>query len=85
MLTRLPRVVLLDFTGELDGSSDVPAVQLKLGVEVLLGGDGGGVVGAGTLGHVTLAERAEEQRREQLSQKDAAGGGVCGAEALTPL
>lgn len=47
-------IVLLDFTGQLDGPSDVPAVQLELGVEVLLSGDGGGVVRAGALGHVTL-------------------------------
>lgn len=53
----MPHVILLDFTGELDGPSDVPAVQLELGVKVLLGSDGGGVVWAGTLGHVTLAER----------------------------
>lgn len=87
MLTWLPRVVLLDFTGELDGPSDVPAVQLELGVEVLLCGDGGGVVRAGTLGHITLGGggETEEQSREPRSKKDGAGVGVCDAEALTPL
>lgn len=84
MLTRLRHIVLLDFTAQLDGPSDVSAVQLKLGVEVLLSGDGGGVVRAGTLGHVTLVETQERSSERQLKQ-GAAGGGVCAAEALTPL
>lgn len=46
--------VPLDFTGELDGAADVPAVQVELRVEVLLGCDGCGVVRTGTLGHVAL-------------------------------
>lgn len=50
----------LDFAGELDGTSDVPAVQVELRVEVLLGRDGRGVVGAGALGHVTLTETQRE-------------------------
>lgn len=73
---RLRHVVLLDFTGQLDGPADVSAVQLELGVEVLLGGDGGGVVRAGTLGHVTLV-KTREQSRERPLTKGATGGGVC--------
>lgn len=78
----MPPVILLDFTGELDGPSDVPAVQLELGVEVLLSGDGGGVVWAGTLGHVTLAERRKSC--EQRLKKGAVGVGVHATLRLLP-
>lgn len=73
---RLRHVVLLDFTGQLDGPADVSAVQLELGVEVLLGGDGGGVVRTGTLGHVTLV-KTQQQSHERPLTKGATGGGVC--------
>lgn len=78
----MPHVILLYFTGELDGPSDVPAVQLELGVEVLLSGDGGGVVWAGTLGHVTLAERRKSCERRLM--KGAVGVGVHATLRLLP-
>jgi len=49
-------IIPLDFAGKLDGTSDVPAVQVELWVEVLVGCDGCRVVRTGTLGHVTLTE-----------------------------
>lgn len=70
-LTWLRLLVLLDFTGQFDGPSDVSAVQLELGVKVLLGGDGGGVVRAGTLGHVALVETPDLRKVLQ------AGACVC--------
>lgn len=55
--------ILLDFAGELDGTSDVTAVQVELRVEVLLGCDGCGVVRTGTLGHITLTEKKTESHQ----------------------
>ena len=49
-------LILLDFAGQLDGTSDVPSVQVELWVEVLVGRDGCGVVRTGALGHVALTE-----------------------------
>ena len=46
--------LLLDFARELHGASDVTVVEDEVGVEVFLRRDVCGVVGAGTLGHVTL-------------------------------
>lgn len=57
-------VILLDFAGKLHGTPNVPAVQVELWVEVLLGCDVCGVVRTGTLGHITLTEIQRERERE---------------------
>lgn len=46
--------VPLHLAGELDGPAHVPAVQIKLGVEVLLGCDVCRVVRTGTLRYLAL-------------------------------
>lgn len=80
------RNILLDFTGELDGASDVPAVQVELRVEVLVCCDGCGVVRTGTLGHVALSDIQKSRERRRSSEKDAAGVGERDTdETLTPL
>lgn len=53
------RIILLDFARQLDGTSDVSAVQVELRVEVLVSCDGCGVVRTRTLGHVTLSGNTE--------------------------
>lgn len=53
--------ILLDFTGELDGTADVATIQVELGIEVFFGCDGRGVVRAGALGHVTLTKESKSQ------------------------
>lgn len=79
-------VVLLDFAGQLDRTSDVTAVQVELRVEVLLSCDGRGVVRTGTLGHITLTgTQSESYERRRLSKTAAGGVGGCDAETLTPL
>lgn len=78
--------ILLDFTGELDGASDVPAVQVELRVEVLVCCDGCGVVRTGTLGHVALSDIHKSREQLHSSEKHAAGVGEEDAdETLTPL
>lgn len=67
-------IILLDFTGELDGTSDVPAVQVELWVEVLLSCDGCGVVRTGTLGHITLTEKYRESYKLPCSAAGGVGG-----------
>lgn len=53
--------VPLHLAGELDGPADVSAIQIKLGVEVLLGRNGCRVMRAGALRYLTL----EKHRRGQ--------------------
>lgn len=79
-------VILLDFAGKLDRTSNVPAIQVELRVEVLLSCDGCGVVRTGTLRHITLTEIQSGSYECRRSSKKAAGGvGGCDAETLTPL
>lgn len=61
--------VLLDFAGKLDGSPNVPAVEVEIWVEVFLSCDGRGVVGTGTLGNVTLIERERDRRVHAAHQR----------------
>lgn len=56
----------LDFARELDWTSNVSAIQVELWVEVLVGCDGCGVVGTGTLGHITLKETLETVRGDAV-------------------
>lgn len=53
-------VILLDFAGKFYGTSNVSAIQVELGVEVLLSCDGCRVVRTGALGHITLTEIQSE-------------------------
>lgn len=54
--------VPLHLAGELDGPADVSAVQVKLGVEVLLGCDVRRVVRTGALRYLTLEKQAQHRR-----------------------
>lgn len=53
-------VIPLYFAGELDGTSNIPAVEVELWIEIFFSRDGRGVVWTGALGHVTLHDRKRD-------------------------